>query len=178
MTPPVKSSSHKTSKGYSWKKILILIGIVAVLVILALVIPRVNRYLAKSRSTAAQNAISEVRKSVDAYWQSNGKMSGFTLENAIVEANLSSKIIKNWKMVIIWKPGEIYTKELVDKLSNVNTNQYVYVAPFRMIMATATKDNPIGEGRKIWFDGDSNMFHGYGVDSEVEPDWAMLFPNP
>ncbi|MDD4309724.1 MAG: hypothetical protein PHO32_05045 [Candidatus Cloacimonetes bacterium] len=173
-----KSLSLSEGKGNFWKKLLIIIGIVVVLAILAVAIPRITRYLVKSRSKAAQDAISEIRKSVDAYWQSNGKMSGFSLETAYAEAKLSKNIKKNWDIVVVWKPGEIYTKELVDKLSNVTTNQYVYVAPFRMIFATATEDNPIGEGKKVWFNGDNNAFHGYGIDSFVEPDWKTIFPNP
>ena len=172
------SKGHTPEKGNIWKKILIIVGIVVVLAVLAIVLPRISRYLMKKRSQTAQNAVTEIRKSVDAYWQSNGKMSGFSIENAIAEAQLSKSVQKNWNLVVVWKPGEIYTKELVDKLSDVNTNQYVYVAPFRMIFATATKDNPIGEGKKVWFDGDSNMFHGYGIDKLMEPDWKVIFPNP
>lgn len=166
------------TKSKMWKKILILVAVLVILTAVAIIAPRISRSLMKSRSQTAQKAIDGIRKSADAYWQSNSKMSGFTIETAITEAKLSKKILKNWKFVVVWKPGEIYTKELVDKLSNVNTNEYVYVAPFQMIFATATKDNPIGEGKKIWLDGDSNMLHGYGIDKLVEPDWGKIFPNP
>lgn len=174
----INESKASPAKSNMWKKILIIVAVIVILTAVAIIAPRISRYLMKSRSMAAQNAITGIRKSVDTYWQSNGKMSGFTIENAIIEAKLSKKIIKDWNFVVVWKPGEIYTKELVDKLSNVKTNEYVYVAPFQMIFATATKNNPIGEGIKIWLDGDSNMLHGYGIDKEVEPDWAAIFPNP
>lgn len=171
-------TNDSKTKGFNWKKILIIVVVIVILAIIAMAIPRINSYLMKKRSMAAQTAVSDLRKAVDAYWQSNGKMSGFSVESAIAEAKLSKSILKNWKFIVVWKPGEIYTKELVDKLSNVNTNQYVYVAPFQVIFATATKDNPVGEGTKVWFDGDSNMFHGYGIDKLIEPDWTKIFPNP
>jgi len=150
----------------------ILLGILAILAL-----PRYHAWLAAKRSATAQIAISEIRKSVDNYWKSNGKMSGFKLESAIQEAKLSKNTLKNWQFVVVWKPGEIYTKELVDKLSNVQTNEYVYVAPFQAIFATASKNNPLPAGTKVWFDGDANTFHGFGVDDIPEPDWSKIFPD-
>ncbi len=160
-------------------KLIIFVVILVLLAVLAAFgLPRYYKWRNNKLSLSAQNAVTELRKSVDAYWKSNGKMSGFTLESAIMEAKLSKKTLKNWKFVVVWKPGEIYTKELVDKLSNVQTNEYVYVAPFQAIFATATLENPLPAGTKVWFDGDANIFHGFGVDDIPEPDWSKIFPDP
>jgi hypothetical protein len=173
-------NSEVQPKPRNRKAILYIILAVFILlcVFLAFVLPRYREWLAAKRSVAAQIAISEIRKSVDNYWKSNGKMSGFKLEAAIQDAKLSKKILKNWQFVVVWKPGEIYTKELVDKLSNVQTNEYVYVAPFQAIFVTATKNNPLTAGTKVWFDGDANRFHGFGIDDLPEPDWSKIFPDP
>jgi len=166
---------QKSKKG-------LLILILAILILLgALAIftyPRYQAWVNGKRSLDAQNAITDIRKNVDNYWKTNGKMSGFQLENALAEAKLGKKMRKNWQFVVVWKPGEIYTKELVDKLANVQTNEYVYVAPFQAIFATATKENPLPAGTKVWFEGDANRFHGFGVDDLPEPDWAKIFPDP
>jgi hypothetical protein len=45
-------------------------------------------------------------------------------------------------------------------------------------MAIATKEGSVPEGRKVWYDGDNNSFHGFGIDEQVEPDWSRILPNP
>lgn len=174
----MSNGAEPQTKSMKGKLIIVVVILILLAVLAAFALPRYYKWLNNKRSQTAQNAISEIRKSVDAYWKSNGKMSGFTLEKAIQEAKLSKKTLKNWQFVVVWKPGEIYTKELVDKLSNVQTNEYVYVAPFQAIFVTATKDNPLPAGTKVWFDGDANIFHGFGIDDLPEPNWSKIFPNP
>jgi hypothetical protein len=53
-----------------------------------------------------------------------------------------------------------------------------YVSPYRMIMASAKGGAALKEGTKIWFNGETNSFHGFGIDDKVEPDWSVIFPNP
>jgi hypothetical protein len=33
-------------------------------------------------------------------------------------------------------------------------------------MATSTSTNQLGEGKKIWYDSNDEVFHGYSVDEE------------
>jgi len=174
----MNNGAEPKPKNIKGKLIIIAVVLVLLAVLVAFALPRYHKWLNNKRSLNAQNAISEIRKSVDTYWKSNGKMSGFQLQTAIQDAKLSKKTIKNWQFVVVWKPGEIYTKELVDKLSNVQTNEYVYVAPFQAIFATATQENPLPAGTKVWFDGDANQFHGFGIDDLPEPDWSKIFPDP
>jgi Tfp pilus assembly protein PilE len=157
------------------------IAIIILILLLLLAIfglPRYNKYLMKGRSANGKAGVEAIKTRVDEYWKTNGNMGGFTIENALAETQLSNKIKRQWHFFIAWKSTQLYTTEMVDKLKNVNANEYVFIAPYKVIMAVATKDNPLKEGTKIWFEGDANSFHGYGIDGRVEPDWGVLFPNP
>lgn len=164
------------------KKIKIRYIVLAILILVivggAIIIPRYNRYLRTKRANEIRTALEQVRQSVDQHWKNAGSISGITIEGIEQEAGISSKVLKKWKFVIAWKLTDIYTAEMVNKLKDVTTNELVYVSPYRMIMAYATQANPLGEGTKVWFVGDANSYHGFGVDNEVEPDWLIMFPNP
>jgi len=158
--------------------IIVILALIVLLLLAIFGLPRYNRYLMKIRSANGKEGVEAIRTRVDEYWKTNGNMGGFTIENALPETELSNKVKKQWNFFVAWKSTQLYTTEMVDKLKNVNANDYVFIAPYRVIMAVATKDNPLKEGTKIWFEGDTNLFHGYGIDNVVEPDWGTLFPNP
>jgi len=151
-------SSKKGKK--TWVIIILILIVLLLLAIFGL--PRYNRYLMKIRSANGKEGVEAIRTRVDEYWKTNGNMGGFTIENALPETELSNKVKKQWNFFVAWKSTQLYTTEMVDKLKNVNANDYVFIAPYRVIMAVATKDNPLKEGTKIWFEGDTNLFHGYG----------------
>ncbi len=159
-------------------KYYVVAGIIIIAVALILIIPRWNNYQNRKRAEAVREAVEALHLYVDNYWQTNGSASGFSMDNALVEIGLKPRVLENWDFAIAWKSSTIYTTQMVEKLKNVNENNYVYVAPYKIIMATAKAPNPVGEGRKLWFDGDANTYHGFGVDGSVEPDWARIFPNP
>ncbi|PKN74051.1 MAG: hypothetical protein CVU50_00305 [Candidatus Cloacimonetes bacterium HGW-Cloacimonetes-3] len=169
-----KNSSPKAKK---LKQILIIILIVIVLVLIGIFVPRYNRYMKSKRSAEAIAALDAIRKVADVYIQTNGSMEGFTLANAIGEANLSKKTIKNWKLLFVWKTPEEYNRELSEKLKISPTADYVPMVLYKVVIAIATKDNSAGEGKKVWYDGIGFVYHGYGVDDLVEPDWTNLFPD-
>lgn len=159
-------------------KYYIVATVIIVAVALILIVPRWNKYQNRKRAEVVREAVEEIHKYVDNYWKTNGSASGFVLDNALVEIGLKPRVLENWDFAIAWKSSDIYTTQMVDKLKNVNENNYIYVAPYKIILAIAKAPNPIGEGRKIWFDGDANSYHGFGVDNAIEPDWARIFPNP
>jgi len=168
----IKSSSTK-------KKLVIALVVILVLAILAaILIPRYNKYLRNKSATEGKLALEALRNSVDNYWKTNGSISGITIEKAIAEAGVKDKVVQQWQFAIAWKETTLYTTEMVDKLKDVNTNQMVYVSPYKMILAVATENNKLRQGTKIWFEGDTNQFHGYGIDEMVEPNWNTIFPNP
>jgi len=167
--------SSRTGRKWLW----ITLVIVVMLLLLAVFgLPKYQQHLMKSRSAKAKEAVESIKGRVEAWWQTNGNMGGFTMENALAETKLSKKTKEQWNIFVAWKPTEIYTKEMVDKLKNVKSNDYVYVAPYKVIMAVATEANPLPAGTKVWYEGDSNSYHGYGIDNRVEPDWKVIFPNP
>lgn len=171
------TSKSKDLKSGKAKKILIIVVLILVLIIIAMAIPRYNRYMKNKRSTEAQTAISEIRKFADVYLQSKGSMSGFTVENAMTEAKLNKRTMKNWKFMFVWKTPEEYNRELAEKLKISPTETYVPMVLYKMVIAIATKENSAGEGKKVWYDAYDNKFHGYGIDDIVEPDWQILIPD-
>jgi len=170
-------SQIKARPARKWRIIIpatLILGLIAA----AFIVPWNNRRLYTKRSTEIRAALEAVRNAVDNQWKSSGSISGITMEQAIQEAGLGKRILDNWQFYASWKLTDIYTAEMVEKLKDVITNQTTYVAPYRMIMAVATAGNPVGEGTKIWLYGDTNTYHGFGVDERVEPDWSVIFPNP
>lgn len=156
-----------------------LVAILVVIVIaLILGVPRYIRFQKESRIKAIHTAMEALRHDVDDYWQTNNLISGYGLDLALQKLKIPAKVLKEWDFVIAWKDTEIYTAQMVEKLKDVSENRTVFVAPYRLIMAVATKENPLKEGKKVWYDGDNNSFHGFGYDDKVEPDWRALFPNP
>lgn len=161
-------------------KMIYILPIVLILLIIAsiILVPRYNRYLKAKRAKEIMTAMESIRLKTDQIWKTNGTISGITLQGILTEAQISPKLQQKWQFVIAWKQTDIYTTEMVQKLKDVSTNETVYISPYRMILAVATKDNPLKEGTKLWFAGDSNTYHGFGVDDEVEPVWTEIFPNP
>ncbi len=153
---------------------------IAIVIIVAaiLIVPRWNRYQTQRRSTAAREAVAALRNYVDDYVKNHQSAGGFNVDAALTEIGISNRILRNWDFAIAWKPSAIYTQQMMESLREVETSSYVNIAPYKIIMAVATKEGPVTEGRKIWYDGDNNSFHGFGIDSEVEPDWGRILPNP
>jgi type II secretory pathway pseudopilin PulG len=161
----------------NWKLVSILILIIIILIAI-LGIPPYRRWVNGKRALEVRTALESLRGAVDDYWKTNSTISGITIEKALEQAGIGNNTMQKWQFVIAWKDTDLYTTEMVDKLKDVNTNQLVYISPYRMIMAVATAKNPLKEGTKTWFEGDTNSVHGFGVDERVEPDWQSLFPNP
>jgi type II secretory pathway pseudopilin PulG len=159
-------------------KYYIVAALVIIIVAAILIVPRFRRYQQNRRAEAIRTAIEALQRNVDDYWKKHGSIGGYDIDLALVELGLPSRTTNNWSFAIAWKPTEIYTTEMVDKLKDVSENRTVHVAPYQIIMAVASADNPVGEGRKTWFDGDSNSYHGFGYDERIEPNWATIFPKP
>jgi len=159
-------------------KYYVVAALVVILVAAILIVPRWNRYQKARRSDAAKAAVESLRIYVDDYVKTHQSASGFNVEAALTEIGLSSRMLRNWNFAIAWKPSAIYTQQMMDELRGVEMSSYVNVAPYKIIMAVATKEGPVKEGIKVWYDGDQNSFHGFGIDQEVEPDWHRIFPNP
>jgi type II secretory pathway pseudopilin PulG len=159
-------------------KYIVLAIFILLIIASILLVPRYNRYLKAKRAKEIMTAMESIRLKVDQIWKTNGTISGITLQGILADAEINPKLQKKWQFAIAWKQTDIYTTEMVEKLKDVSTNETVYISPYRMILAVATKDNPLKEGTKLWFAGDSNTYHGFGVDDAVEPVWAEFFPNP
>jgi hypothetical protein len=159
-------------------KYYVLAGLIVIIIAAILIIPRWNTYQHNRRAAAALEALESLKSYTENYVKTNQSASGFNVEAALVEIDISDKILKNWNFAIAWKPSVIYTQQMMTELKDVEMSTYVNVAPFKIIMAVATKESPVGEGRKVWFDGDENAYHGFGIDDEIEPDWHRIFPNP
>jgi len=172
------NSSEKKPMSKKSKLILLALSIVILLVAAAILIPKYNNYLRNKRAAEIRTALEAVIQSVDNQWKQQSSISGITIEQAVAEAKLSKKITQNWEFVIAWKLTDIYTAEMMEKIKDVSTNETVFVAPYRMIMAYAKSGNPLGEGTKVWFLGDTNSYHGFGIDEKIEPDWKAILPNP
>lgn len=153
-------------------------GFIVIVVALVLLIPRYKSYVRSAQHNNAFEAIEKLHDYIDDFWKQHQSASGFDLEKALVELKLKPKVLEMWGFAIAWKPADIYTKELVDKLKSLDESSYVYVSPYRAIIAIATDKNPIGEGKKLWYEGDSGKYHGFGADELVEPNWAELLPKP
>lgn len=170
----VKEKNPKSRKT----KIIVIMLVVVVIVAAILIIPRYNRYLKNSRAKEVSTALDALRLTIDQTWKTSGTISGITMESALAKAKISDKTTDKWQFVVAWKLVDVYTTEMVDKLKDVSTNQMAYVSPYKLIMAVAKAGNPVGEGTKVWYYGDTNLYHGFGIDEKVEPDWAAIFPNP
>lgn len=159
-------------------KYYILAVVIVIIVALILIVPRVRQMQETQRIEAIHGAMERIKDYVDDYWQANESAGGFEIDKALVELNLKASVIRNWNFAVAWKSSEIYTTEMVEKLKNVDENRYIHVSPYKIILAWASKENPVGEGRKLWFDGDTGKYHGFGADDMKEPDWSRLFPKP
>ncbi len=169
---------EKVKATKSKAKIIIVASIIILIVLAIIIVPKIRTSINNRRAAEVKSALEDLRNSVDNYWKNNGSISGITLAGAVSDAKISTKTQDKWKFYIAWKETTLYTTEMVDKLKDVNVNQMVYVSPYRLIMAVATAKNPLREGTKTWFIGDTNSYHGFGVDEKIEPDWSVIFPNP
>ncbi|MCB5265959.1 MAG: hypothetical protein PHT37_08160 [Candidatus Cloacimonetes bacterium] len=174
MSKEKTESQNKKSKV----KYLVVAALVVIIVALILIVPRYKKYQNERRAEEIYKALDKLHAYVDNYVKVNDSASGFDLEKALVELKFKDHVLKNWEFAIAWKPAVIYTSQMMEKLKDVEINEYIYVAPYKIIMAVATSTNPVGEGRKLWFDGDKNTYHGFGADDSIEPDWQRIFPSP
>lgn len=162
------------------KKLKYMLAIIIIILIVAalFLVPRYNKWQREKRATEIRTALEAFRNSIDQAWKTSGSISGISVETAVRDAGISQKILDKWQFVVAWKMTDLYTLEMVNKLKDVSTNETVYIAPYKMIMAVATAKNPVGEGTKTWFAGDANSYHGFGYDGKIEPNWSTIFPNP
>lgn len=171
-----KKESRISGKTKFWG-----IAIIIVLVVLAVwifVVPRIQASLAKKRAAEIMTAMESLKQEVDDYWKEHDGGGGFSMSEALSAAKIKKGVQEKWQFVIAWKPTDIYTKEMMDKLNDLSDGKYVYVAPYKMIMAVAKDKNPLKTGVKMWFDAKDNQYHGFGVDQAVEPDWSEIFTDP
>jgi type II secretory pathway pseudopilin PulG len=164
----------------SRSKLKYVLAVVFIILIIAalFLVPRYNHWQREKRAAEIRTALEAFRSSIDQAWKTAGSISGITVEGAVQDAGISQRVLDKWQFFVAWKLTDLYTLEMVNKLKDVNTNETVYVAPYKMIMAVATAKNPVGEGTKTWFMGDSNSYHGFGYDGKTDPDWSIIFPNP
>lgn len=156
----------------------IIAALIVIIVAAILIVPRWNKYQNDRQAGAVLKALEALKVYTDNYVTTHQSASGFNVEAALVEIDIDRNTLKNWNFAIAWKPAVIYTQQMMSGLKDVERNTYVNVAPYKIIMAVATKDNPIQEGSKVWYDGDENAYHGFGIDDRIEPDWLRIFPNP
>lgn len=173
MTTKTDQTPAKSKTKYIIIAILVLLAVAAVIFV-----PKYNRHLKDTRAAEIKTALEQFRASIDTQWKTSGSISGITVEGALQDAGIKASVLRKWNFVVAWKLSDIYTTQMVDKLKDVSTNEMAYVSPYRLVLAVATRDNPLGEGTKLWFNGDTNSYHGFGVDQQVEPDWSTVFPNP
>lgn len=158
-------------------------GIVIIVVLVALavwifVVPPIKANIAKRRAAEIMTAMEALKKEVDDYWKEHDGGGGFVMSEALGAAGIKKGVQEKWQFVVAWKPTDIYTKEMMDKLNDLSDGKYVFVAPYKMIMAVATDKNPLKTGVKVWYDAKANLYHGFGVDQKVEPDWSEIFTDP
>ena len=104
-------------------------------------------------SEEAQRALSSLRRAYHVYLQTNGSLEGFSPGLAVKDAGLCQEITKNWSFAIYCEAKRL--------------------SP-RIYLAISTADNPAGEGMMVWYDAGKAMFHGFGIDSQCEPELNAL----
>jgi type II secretory pathway pseudopilin PulG len=172
----VKKESKISGKTKFWGIVIIIVLIV--LAVWIFVVPRVKASIAKRRAAEIMTAVENLKQEVDDYWKEHDGGGGFVMSEALAAAGIKKGVQEKWQFVVAWKPTDIYTKEMMDKLNDLSDGKYVFVAPYKMIMAVATDKNPLKTGVKLWYDAKTNDYHGFGVNNKVEPDWSEIFTDP
>ncbi|MCD4651768.1 MAG: prepilin-type N-terminal cleavage/methylation domain-containing protein [Candidatus Cloacimonetes bacterium] len=127
----------KNQKGFTLIEILVVVIIVAILA--AIAVPIYMRYVEKARAAEAQSAISSIRKAFDIYRNQFGTTEDYTVEDALMDAQLGESTLKNWEFEVIGSPPKKY-------------------------IATSTSEFSAGEGHQVHYDVEDAAYHGYGVD--------------
>lgn len=167
----------KVSAKTKFWGIVIIIALV-VLAVWIFVVPRVKASIATKRAAEIRTAMEALKQNVDDYWKDHDGAGGFVMSQALNDAKIKRDLQDKWQFVVAWKPTDIYTKEMMEKLNDLSDGKYVFVAPYKMILAIAKDKNPLKTGTKIWFDAKDHQYHGFGVDLMVEPDWSEIFVDP
>ena len=167
----------KVSAKTKFWGIVIIIALV-VLAVWIFVVPRVKASIATKRAAEIRTAMEALKQNVDDYWKDHDGAGGFVMSQALNDAKIKKDVQDKWQFVVAWKPTDIYTKEMMEKLNDLSDGKYVFVAPYKMILAIAKDKNPLKTGTKTWFDAKDNQYHGFGVDLLVEPDWSEIFVDP
>ncbi|HPV14019.1 MAG TPA: hypothetical protein PL126_00050 [Candidatus Cloacimonadota bacterium] len=172
----VKKESKISGKTKFWG-IVIIVALV-VLAVWIFVVPRIKASIAAKRAKEIMTAVESLKQEVDDYWKEHDGGGGFVMSEALSAAKIKKDLQEKWQFVVAWKPTDIYTKEMMDKLNDLSDGKYVYVAPYKMILAVAKDKNPLQTGVKLWYNANTNKYHGFGVDKMVEPDWSEIFTDP
>jgi len=85
-------------------KYYVLAGLIVIIIAAILIIPRWNTYQHDRRAAAALEALESLKSYTENYVKTNQSASGFNVEAALVEIDISDKILKNWNFAIAWKP--------------------------------------------------------------------------
>lgn len=136
----------RNQKGFSLIELLAVVIIIAVLA--AIAVPIYMGYVKKARSTEAQTAIAAIRSAYRIHYQSYGTIQNYTIDDALEDAKLGKRAMKNWEFEVVGNPPKKY-------------------------IATSTAEFAEGEGKQVWYDTEESQFHGYGKD-EKTPDEELV----
>ena len=136
----------KNQKGFSLIELLAVVIIIAVLA--AIAVPIYMSYVKKAKSTEAQTAIAAIRSAYRVHYQSNGTIQDYSIDDALEDAKLGKRAMKNWEFEVVGNPPKKY-------------------------IATSTAEFNEGEGKQVWYDTEDSKYHGYGVDTKV-PDEEIV----
>lgn len=131
----------KDQKGFSLIELLVVVVIIAILA--AIAVPIYMNYVRQARSTEAQSAIAAVRSTFRIHYQTYGSTEDYDIEDALKDTQLGNRTLKNWEFEVVGNPPKKY-------------------------IATSTEEFPEGEGKQVWYDVDDALYHGYGIDEEIE----------
>lgn len=136
----------KDQKGFSLIELLVVVVIIAILA--AIAVPIYMNYVRQARSTEAQSAIAAVRSTFRIHYQTYGSTEDYDIEDALKDTQLGNRTLKNWEFEVVGNPPKKY-------------------------IATSTEEFPEGEGKQVWYDVDDALYHGYGIDEEIEEEEVL-----
>jgi hypothetical protein len=83
----------------------------------------------------------KLKTTYDTEVKAKGTSDGLTLSEALEKAGIGDVTQLHWDFEVLGNPPKRF-------------------------MATSTSTNQLGEGKKIWYDSNDEVFHGYSVDEE------------
>ncbi len=136
----------KDQKGFSLIELLVVVVIIAILA--AIAVPIYMNYVRQARSTEAQTAIAAIRSTFRIYYQTYGSTEDYDIEDALKDTQLGNRTLRNWEFEVVGNPPKKY-------------------------IATSTEEFAEGEGKQVWYDVDDALYHGYGIDEEIEEEEVL-----